>query len=119
MLLALPASAQFKHIKVLPELRTEQQQPKSRPSPPLKGEFPPTGNIKIRGTDLLVDWPKLMGRRVHVKGGRVVAARVAFALLQVQGGHVNLSPPWFDREQLRYVLNYCTSLLTSRMCEWM
>jgi hypothetical protein len=77
----------------------------------------PSGNIRIQGTDLLVEWPKLIGKRVRVKGGRVSSATSASSMLQVKGGRVSLAPPWSKREQLRYVLNNCTGLRTSRACD--
>jgi hypothetical protein len=77
----------------------------------------PSGNIRIHGTDLVVDWPKLIGKRVRVKGGRVSSATSASSILQVKGGHITLQPPWSNGEQLRYVLNNCTGVRTSRACD--
>jgi hypothetical protein len=80
-------------------------------------ESMPSGNIRIRGTDLLVDWPKLIGKRVRVKGGRVSLATLASSILQVKGGQITLAPPWSNRERLQYVLNNCTGVRTSRACD--
>src|SRR5215212_6028403 len=70
-------------------------------------ESMPIGNIRIRGTDLLVGWPKLIGKRVRVKGGRVFLATLTSSNLQVKGGQITLAPPWSNRERLQYVMNNC------------
>jgi hypothetical protein len=70
----------------------------------------------ISGLDFLVDWPKLRGQAVRLVGGQIAAATTDYALLSVPGGNVTLKPPWTDREDLRYLFQHCTSLVTGNQC---
>jgi len=71
---------------------------------------------RISALDFMVDWPKLVGKRVIVTGGSVVAAGEKFSQLRLPGGNAMLYPPWLDREDLRYLFTNCLSFLTNQIC---
>jgi hypothetical protein len=66
----------------------------------------------MTGPDFMVDWPKLVGQRVQITGGRVTAATEKDAYLLLPGGLVFLEPPWAEREDLRYLFHNCTDLVS-------
>jgi len=67
---------------------------------------------RIDVTDLIVDWPSLVGKRVVVLNGTIAGASADHALLKAPVGHIMLLPPWSSREDLRYLFRYCSVLLT-------
>lgn len=70
----------------------------------------------ISGLDFMVDWPNLVGTKVIIRGGRVALAGDDVAFLIVPGGQIYLSPPWADREDLRYLFGHCSQALTESDC---
>ncbi|TGQ95419.1 hypothetical protein EN851_07835 [Mesorhizobium sp. M8A.F.Ca.ET.208.01.1.1] len=73
--------------------------------------------VLIDPTEFMVLWPDLIGRDVVIAKGRVVAASDQFMLLHLPGGNVTLMPPWRDRDDLRPLFQYCTSVLTDERCD--
>lgn len=74
---------------------------------------------RMTGLDFLIDWPDYTDQRVILTGGKIAGANIQFMLLSVKGGNITLREPWQDREDVRYLLNNCTSILTGRECEMM
>ncbi len=60
--------------------------------------------------DFLVDWRDYVGQPIIITGGSVLSARADGAMLWVRGGGVALSPPWAEREDIRFLLNNCNTL---------
>lgn len=67
--------------------------------------------------EFMVSWPDLVGRDVVITKGRIAFASDKFMLMQLPGGNVTLMPPWLDRDDLRPLFQYCTSILTDDRCD--
>jgi len=62
--------------------------------------------------DFLVDWPKMIGERVHLQG-QVISASEDFMMLHIPPENITLKG-WRDREDLRYLFRNCTGLFTDK-----
>ncbi len=67
--------------------------------------------------DFAVDWPDYEGQVVIIDGGTVVTASTDFAQLTVSGVNIVLKPPWFEREDLRYLPHNCASVGSKEGCQ--
>lgn len=66
---------------------------------------------QVEIVDFLVDWRDYIGKTpIVITGGTVIGAKAEGAVLWVRAGSVALSPPWAEKEDLRFLLNHCTGL---------
>ena len=73
--------------------------------------------IYVSGLNFMVDWQTMIGKQVLISGGLVRGADHKMAVLFVPGGTIYLMPPWYEREDLRYLFNHCTSLGDEARCK--
>lgn len=70
----------------------------------------------IQILDFIVDWQSYIGKEVVITGGAIALASNEDAMLSSEAGQVALSAPWPDREDLRYVLKYCSGVERGPAC---
>ncbi len=74
------------------------------------------GPPEMSGLDFIVDWQKYIGVGVIILDGTITAMSNDSGYLKVPGGIVILSPPWTEREDLRFLFENCTGLRNSDKC---
>lgn len=70
----------------------------------------------IQILDFIVDWQDYIGKEVIITGGAIALASNDNAMLSSDAGQVALSAPWPNREDLRYVLKYCSGVDRGPAC---
>ena len=82
----------------------------------LSGAFSARSLVQIGVIDFVVDWPTLIGSPVEIRDGVVVGFDDRSAILKNGTALIYLFPPWRDREDLRFLLKRCGSLIESPGC---
>lgn len=60
--------------------------------------------------DVMVDWPTMIGERLIIEKGYIILAQPDGAMLKSDAGRIFLSAPFKERDDMRYLLTYCTDV---------
>lgn len=60
--------------------------------------------------DVMADWPTMIGQRLILEGAYVILAEPGIAMVDSSAGNILVWGPFKDREDVRYLLTYCTDV---------